>query len=235
MMIKILGIDDFSEIYNKFYTNTIDILSFHYKMFCSLFIISKLFVTIQYFSGLEACGMDIGKRMKELRIQYGLTQQELADRSELTKGFISQLERNQNTPSIGTLLDIIQCLGTTPAEFFTDEEPEQIVFKNEDFFTKVNEDKHNIIEWVVPNAQKDSMEPVRLTLKAGGSSDIMQPHSGEEFGYLIKGTVKIYYGGKSHVLHAGESFYLKAGKKHYIENPGSRDAVLIWVSTPPSF
>lgn len=61
--------------------------------------------------------MDIGKRMKELRIQYGLTQQELADRSELTKGFISQLERNQNTPSIGTLLDIIQCLGTTPAEF----------------------------------------------------------------------------------------------------------------------
>lgn len=122
------------------------------------------------------------------------------------QGIYLQLERNQNTPSIGTLLDIIQCLGTTPAEFFTDEEPEQIVFKNEDFFTKVNEDKHNIIEWVVPNAQKDSMEPVRLTLKAGGSSDIMQPHSGEEFGYLIKGTVKIYYGGKSHVLHAGESF-----------------------------
>ena len=225
----------FSEIYNKIYRNSIDILFIEYKMFYSLFIISKLFVTIQYFSGLEACGMDIGKRMKELRIQYGLTQQELADRSELTKGFISQLERNQNTPSIGTLLDIIQCLGTTPAEFFTDEEPEQIVFKNEDFFTKVNEDKHNIIEWVVPNAQKDSMEPVRLTLKAGGSSDIMQPHSGEEFGYLIKGTVKIYYGGKSHVLHAGESFYLKAGKKHYIENPGSRDAILIWVSTPPSF
>ena len=57
--------------------------------------------------------MDIGHRMKELRIQYGLTQQELADRAELTKGFISQLERNQNSPSIGTLLDIIQCLGTT--------------------------------------------------------------------------------------------------------------------------
>ena len=54
--------------------------------------------------------MDIGKRMKELRVLYGLTQQELADRAELTKGFISQLERNQNTPSISTLLDIIQCL-----------------------------------------------------------------------------------------------------------------------------
>ena len=80
--------------------------------------------------------MDIGHRMKELRIQYGLTQQELADRAELTKGFISQLERNQNSPSIGTLLDIIQCLGTTPAEFFTDEEPEQIVFEKDDYFEK---------------------------------------------------------------------------------------------------
>ena len=60
--------------------------------------------------------MDIGHRMKELRIQYGLTQQELADRAELTKGFISQLERNQNSPSVGTLLDIIQCLGMTPAD-----------------------------------------------------------------------------------------------------------------------
>ncbi len=71
--------------------------------------------------------MDIGHRMKELRIQYGLTQQELADRSELSKGFISQLERNLTSPSVSTLLDIIQCLGTTPAEFFTDQEPEQIV------------------------------------------------------------------------------------------------------------
>ena len=101
--------------------------------------------------------MDIGKRMKELRIQYGLTQQELADRSELTKGFISQLERNQNTPAIGTLLDIIQCLGTTPAEFFTDEEPEQIVFKKEDYFTKIDENEHSKIEWIVPNAQKNGL------------------------------------------------------------------------------
>ena len=61
--------------------------------------------------------MDIGNRMKELRIHYGLTQQELADRSELSKGFISQLERNLTSPSIGTLLDIIQCLGLPPLNF----------------------------------------------------------------------------------------------------------------------
>ena len=48
--------------------------------------------------------MDIGNKIKELRILYGLTQQELADRLELSKGFISQLERNLTSPSVGTLL-----------------------------------------------------------------------------------------------------------------------------------
>ena len=169
--------------------------------------------------------MDIGKRMKELRIQYGLTQQELADRSELTKGFISQLERNQNSPSIGT----------TPAEFFTDEEPEQIVFEKDDYFEKISEDGNKMIEWIIPNAQKNSMEPVRLTLKPGGSSDTHLPHAGEEFGYVLKGTVRVFYGGKTYTVRAGESFYFQAGKKHRLENNGNRDAILIWVSTPPSF
>ena len=56
--------------------------------------------------------MDIGKKIKELRVAKGLTQEELADRSELSKGFISQLERDLTSPSIATLMDILQCLGT---------------------------------------------------------------------------------------------------------------------------
>ena len=47
--------------------------------------------------------MDIGNKIKELRILYGLTQQELADRLELSKGFISQLERNLTSPSVGSV------------------------------------------------------------------------------------------------------------------------------------
>ena len=50
--------------------------------------------------------MNIGLKLKELRILKGLTQEELADRAELSKGFISQLERNLTSPSIATLLDI---------------------------------------------------------------------------------------------------------------------------------
>ena len=142
--------------------------------------------------------MDIGNKIKELRILYGLTQQELADRLELSKGFISQLERNLTSPSVGTLLDIIQCLGTTPAEFFADDEPAQLVFKNEDYFEKEDAEHRSLIEWMVPGAQKDMMEPVRLTLKPGGTSDIYLPHEGEEFGYVLKGSIKIIYGTRTY-------------------------------------
>lgn len=177
--------------------------------------------------------MDIGKRMKELRVFYGLTQQELADRAELTKGFISQLERNQNTPSVSTLLDIIQCLGTTPAEFFAESGPEQIVFKQDDYFEKISDE--TVIEWVIPNAQKNSMEPIRLTLKPGGVSEELPPHEGEEFGYVLKGTVKLIFGTQKYTLHAGESFAFSSTKRHHLENSSKHDAIVLWVTTPPSF
>ena len=64
--------------------------------------------------------MEIGNKIKDLRVQKGLSQEELADRAELSKGFISQLERDLTSPSIATLIDLLQVLGTTPKEFFDD-------------------------------------------------------------------------------------------------------------------
>ena len=62
--------------------------------------------------------MDIGQKIKRLRIKNGLTLEELASRSELTKGFLSQVERDLTSPSISTLEDILEALGTTLADFF---------------------------------------------------------------------------------------------------------------------
>ena len=56
--------------------------------------------------------MNLGKKIKQMRNQKGLTQEELADRCELTKGYISQLENNLNSPSITTLTDILSALGS---------------------------------------------------------------------------------------------------------------------------
>ena len=72
--------------------------------------------------------MDIGAKIKHMRNQKGLTQNELADRCELTKGYISQLENNLNSPSIATLTDILSALGSNLAEFFREETEDKVVF-----------------------------------------------------------------------------------------------------------
>ena len=179
--------------------------------------------------------MEIGKKIKDLRIAKGLTQEELADRSELSKGFISQLERNLTSPSIATLMDILQCLGTTVSEFFQEEPEDQIVFQNEDYFEKIDSELGSKTEWIIPNAQKNMMEPIRLTLAPGGATYPDLPHEGEEFGYVLQGSVKIHVGNKVYKAKKGESFYFTPHAKHYIEASSSSGARLIWVSTPPSF
>ena len=78
--------------------------------------------------------INIGERIKQYRVLTGLTQEELADRTELSKGFISQVERDLTSPSIATLMDILQALGITVSEFFNEEQEPQIVFGKEDFF-----------------------------------------------------------------------------------------------------
>lgn len=177
--------------------------------------------------------MEIGKKIRELRICKGLTQEELADRAELSKGFISQLERDLTSPSITTLIDLLQCLGTTPAEFFQEREEEQLVFGGEDYFEKRDPELKNTIEWIIPNAQKNLMEPIRLTLEEGGTTYPDNPHEGEEFGYVLRGTVTIHLGSRSYTAKKGESFYFIPDKQHYLSS--KHGCTVLWVSTPPSF
>ena len=168
-----------------------------------------------------------------LRKTRGMTQEELADRSELSKGFISQLERNLTSPSITTLMDILQCLGTSIGEFFNEAPDEQIVFGKQDYFVKEDTEYKNEIKWIIPNAQKNTIEPIYLTLQAGGSTCPDTPHEGEEFGYVLQGAVSIHLGNKTYKAKKGESFYYTADKTHFLSSKNG--ATLIWVSSPPSF
>ena len=177
--------------------------------------------------------MDIGKKLKELRLQNDLTLEDLASRSELTKGFLSQVERNLTTPCIATLEDILEALGTNLSEFFHEEPEKQIVFTTQDFFVDEQEDYK--IEWVIPNAQKNEMEPILLTLAPKGKSQEMISHFGEEFGYVLKGNVTLVRDNKKYKLKAKDTFYMNGRTSHYLYNHGNSEALVIWVTTPPTF
>ncbi|MGL5820034.1 MAG: helix-turn-helix domain-containing protein [Sarcina sp.] len=179
--------------------------------------------------------MDIGKKLKLLRIEKSLTQEELAHRCELSKGFISQIENNLTSPSIATLIDILNCLGTNLQEFFNESKNEQIAFSKEEMFEKKIDDLGYKITWLVPNAQKNEMEPVLITLRSNGKYKLDSPHEGEEFGYVLSGSIYLHLGNKKVYVKKEESFYFIPKENHYVENAGKSLAKIIWVSTPPSF
>ena len=114
--------------------------------------------------------IDIGESIKRRRQKLGLTQEELAARTELSKGFISQLERNLTSPSIATLMDILEALGTDISDFFARSEDEKIVFTPDDMFVKDDGEIGSSVCWLVPNAQKNQLEPILVSISAGGST-----------------------------------------------------------------
>lgn len=177
----------------------------------------------------------LGKKIRDLRITNGLTQEELANRCELSKGFISQLEGDQTSPSIATLMDILECLGTDIQSFFNEKPEEKIVFTPEDYFEKEDEEAGHKITWIVPNSQKNDMEPIILELSPGGRSPEDDPHSGEEFGYVLSGTVTVHAGEKTVKAKKGDCFYYSPDAEHYIENKAKQIARVLWISAPPSF
>lgn len=179
--------------------------------------------------------MLIGEKIKRMRLRLGLTQEELAARTELSKGFISQLERDITSPSIATLMDILEALGSDIASFFNEAPQEKIVYTEEDVFVKEDDERGSQICWLITNAQKNALEPIMVTIAPGGETIMDDPHEGEEFGYVLLGAVTLKLGERKFKVRKGESFYFKSSSAHTIYNTGKKAARVLWVSTPPSF
>lgn len=178
--------------------------------------------------------VEVGGKIKALRILRGLTQKELGDRCELSKGFISQLESDQAAPSLETLNDILEVLGISMSDFFASDSNEAVVYKADDMFETESENG-SVTTWLVKNAQVHSMEPILMTIPSGEQTPHDKPHTGEEFGYVLAGSVYLYLGIRKYKIKKGDSFYFKADREHYLVNTGKSQATVLWVSTPPNF
>jgi transcriptional regulator with XRE-family HTH domain len=178
--------------------------------------------------------MKIGERIKNLRELSNLTQEELADRSGLTKGFISQIERDLTSISLDSFLQILEAMDETISDFFRESSAEKIVYRETDRVT-IEKEKIQRFELLVPGSTNRRLEPILLTLRKGQVTPRERPHEGEEFGFVLRGKVTLRFGKEALKLKRGECFYLSAEKEHWIQNTSSREAVLLWISSPPSF
>lgn len=195
--------------------------------------VNKKYIFFKYNIESDCFMVKIGDKIRNLRLENNLTQSELGNRCDLTKGFISQLEADLTSPSLSTLEDILSCLGSSFSEFFNDVKPKKLVYKQEDVIVKDFGDKQ--VYWLVADAQKNDMEPVMLELSPGAGTDMEMPHAGEEFGYVLNGTVSVITADGTYKVKKGESFYFAARTPHHVMNHGKVPAKLLWVSNPPTF
>ena len=165
----------------------------------------------------------LGTRIRGLRKRRGMTLAELAQQSELTAGYISQLERNLAYPSIPALFNIARSLGVTIQWFFaseaiTDPEDDGIVVR-----------KHSRLNVHYEDGIVDQLLTPQVNRQQSYS------HDGEEAGYLLSGSFELWVGERYFQLNEGDSFSFSSQEPHRYGNPGEVDAVVIWVITPPTF
>jgi len=176
--------------------------------------------------------IEIGSRIRSLRLASELTQAELAARARLTKGFISQLERDQTSISLDSLLDILDALGISISEFFDDRRSSKIVFSPKDRIQMPDKEVDRF-EMLVPGSTNNLMDPIIVSLAPGEQLPEEQPHAGEEFGYVITGTLTLTVGKKANRIPARNCFYFESDQKHQYANKGQVKTRFLWITSPP--
>lgn len=175
--------------------------------------------------------MEIGSKIKSLRLKNGLTQEELGERTDLSKGFISQLERDMNSPSIETFFTLLEVLGTTPRDFFEDSEPPKVIYSSKDHRLHRDDEAGYEVDWLIPTSYKKDMEPIYLTLSAGGQYKKFEPSQSQTFIYVLEGKVRLILGDEEFIAVAGDSIYYEASQHHQLGNAGSEKCEMIITAT----
>jgi transcriptional regulator with XRE-family HTH domain len=178
--------------------------------------------------------MKIGEKIRNLRQLSNLTQEELAERANLTRGFISQIERDLTSISLDSLAQILDALDENLSDFFRGAVEEKIVYRQKDRVA-IEKEKIERFELMVPGSTNRRLEPILLTLRQGQATPKERPHEGEEFGYVLEGSVNLRFGKEILKLEKGECFYFSTEKEHWLQNQSSETAIILWISSPPFF
>lgn len=158
----------------------------------------------------------IGKRVKEARLNKGLTQQELADKCGVTKSLLSKIENGQTGSAVATLSKIANHLGA-PLSWFLGEDNQQdlVLSLGKSRTTKVgSKEMGYLYERLANRSQFSKVEPTLVTVPP--DVEIKEPytHSEDEFIYILSGGIYLSYDGESYLLQEGDSAYFNGSKPH---------------------
>jgi transcriptional regulator with XRE-family HTH domain len=182
----------------------------------------------------EAVDQRLGETVRLLRQRAGLSIQDVANRTGLSTGMISQLERARAMPSVRTLRLLSIALNVPISYFFETSDPAEpqryIVRKNNRRLLRLT--ASGVVKEALTPEGTGELELYELTLNPGGSSgtDFFQ-HTGEKAGYILSGSLRLWLDNQAHVLEAGDSFRFPSIVPHMFDNPTQQVARVIWVTT----
>lgn len=176
---------------------------------------------------------NLGKKLRDLRMQQKMTLKDVAERTDLSSGFLSSLERSQTNASIVTLQKLAKFYQTNFLSFFDDSGQREKLVRPVD--RKVLETQPGTRIELLALGQT-LMESQLWRIAPGASSGGAYSHEGEELIYLIKGQFEIWLDDIEHyVLRPGDSLYFSSTQSHHWLNPGKTETQLLWINTPPTF
>lgn len=176
--------------------------------------------------------MQVGGRIKNLRLQKNLTQEELAERTDLSKGYISQVERDLSMPSLEVFFSVLEVLGCTPKEFFSDEsEQQKVLYSKEERKEYEDPEKNYLLKWLVPESNEKDMEPVELCLQKDGEFKKFPPSKAETFVMVKKGRICLELGKTRYYANEGDVLYFQADRAHQLFNDYDGETELLIVVT----
>ena len=182
--------------------------------------------------------MTIGERIKKKRNEKDFSLRELAAKVDLSASFLSQIEQGKASPSIENLKKIATYL-EVKVSYLIEDEDEKIgsyhIRKDDRKYVESIDSKTSIALLTSSKIEKN-MEPIMYEINPGGESGrgYFTPH-GEEFIYIVEGSLDIYIEDKLTTLNEGDSFYFKSTLNHRFKNNGKKLTKAIWVVTPPTF
>jgi transcriptional regulator with XRE-family HTH domain len=156
----------------------------------------------------------------------------LAERTGLTKSYLSKVERRQSTPSIAVAIRVARALDVDVARLFSDEAADEKI--SVDRASDRSRDGQRYVA-LAPSVLGRSMAPF-VVRPTGTATDDLQPvHTGQEFVFVHAGIVELRYGDRTFRLNAGDSAYFDASVGHWLRAVGVEPAEIIVVAcTEPS-
>ena len=175
-----------------------------------------------------------GPRIRTLRNRARLTLRQLAELAGLSPSFLSSIEQGKGNPSLGALRRIAEALGTTTQELFGTRAGRRRVVRPADRVPLETRDPSMRLELLARGAEH--LQPHLVTIPPGGGSGDGYTHAGEEFLFVLEGTIEVVLDEiEVHVLEQGDAITFPSDVAHRLANPGTTTARALWINTPPTF